>query len=117
MMKPSLNDFFAAESKRVHTPGPYFTSTVMARMSQAGTPVYDIWDAVPASSRPVFAVALALMLVFFIAQATATRMPDRGFLDALVEEPAFSGAVLHSSADIPSDQEFLERLMGFEESK
>ena len=36
---------------------------------------------------------------------------------ALVEEPAFSGAVLHSSADIPSDQEFLERLMGFEESK
>jgi hypothetical protein len=116
-MNPSLKDFFNEEKKRVFTPDPYFHTRVMARVRATHTSEAEIWDVVPASTRPVFGLALVLMIAFIaLLQTFAPQMPDRGFFEAILEaESSPNDAFLYSGADLPADQELLNRLMGFEE--
>ena len=116
-MDPSLKEFFNDEKKRVITPDPYFHTRVMARVREAQPREYSIWDVIPGSSRPVFGLALVLMLAFLAVQFIEPQMPDRGFMDALLEaEQTPSDMVMTSAAEMP-DQEFVSQLLGFEEPK
>jgi hypothetical protein len=115
-MNPSLKEFFKEEGKRVFTPDPFFHKRVMARIHEVQPREFGIWDVSPGSTRPVFGLALVLMLAFMAVQVFIPEVPDRGFMDALLEfdqEPA--QVMLNSSADFPAEQEFLNQLMGFEE--
>src|SRR5262245_54633698 len=115
-MNPSLKDFFNEEKKRVFTPDPYFHSRVMARVREGQSHKSDIWALIPGSTRPVFGLALMLLLVFVAVEIFVPQIPERGFVTALLEtdrKPAET--VLLSGDDIPADQELLNQLMGVEE--
>ena len=116
-MTPSLKDFFNEEKKRVFTPDPYFSTRVMARLGEAKSRDYGIWDVIPGSTRPVFGLAVVLMLAFLGVQVFMPQVPERGFVAAaLEEEQAKSEApFLYSGAEIPAGHELLNQLMGFEE--
>jgi len=116
-MNPSLKDFFEAEKKRVLTPDPYFHTRVMAGVRETRAREYSIWDVIPGSSRPVFGLALVFLLAFLAVQFFVPQMPERGFMDALLEaEQAPADVLMSSGADMP-DQEFVNQLLGFEEQK
>ena len=111
-----LKDFFNEEKKRFFTPDPYFHTRVMARVRENQARDAEIWELIPASTRPVFGLALMLLLTFMAVQTFMPQVPERGFLDAVLEsewEP--SESFLYTGADLPGDQELLNRVMGFEE--
>src|SRR5262245_19855406 len=112
-MHPSLKGFFEEEKKRIFTPGPYFTTRVIARLREIRRNEYGIWDAVPASSRSVLGLALVLMLAFLGVQVFMPEAPERGFVSSILDlEQAQSEApFLYSGADIPAEHELLNQLM------
>ena len=115
-MNPSLKDFFNEEKKRVFTPDPYFHSRVMARVREGKSSQTDIWAVIPGSTRPVFGLALMLLLAFVALEIFVPQIPERGFVTALFEsEQTPAEAFLLSGDDIPADQELLDQLMGAEE--
>jgi hypothetical protein len=114
-MNPSLKDFFNEEKKRVFTPDPYFHTRVMARVREGYSPA-DIWALIPGSTRPVFGLALMLLLAFVAVEMYMPQIPERGFVTALLEtEQTPAETFLLSGDDIPADQELLNQLMGAEE--
>jgi len=114
-MNPSLKDFFDEEKKRVFTPDPYFHTRVMARVKEAPARDFSIWDVIPNSTRPVFGLALVLMLSFLAVQFFVPQVPDRGFMDAFLEgEQVPADALVSSAAEMPA-QDFVNQLLGFEE--
>ena len=115
-MNPSMKDFFEAEKKRILTPDPYFHTRVMARLSEVRSQ-FGIWDVIPGSTRSVFALAVMLMLVFVAVQAFVPQVPERGFVDSLVEAEQRPGeTLLYSGTEAaPADQEFFNQLMGFDD--
>jgi hypothetical protein len=118
-MNPSLREFFNEEKKRIFTPDPFFHTRVMARINETRREAeIGIWDVIPTSSRPVFGLALVLMLAFLAIQSFMPHMPERGFIDAVLESESTPGEVfLYTGAEVPADQELLNQLMGFEEQK
>jgi hypothetical protein len=117
-MNPSLKDFFNEEKKRVFTPDPYFTTRVMARINEIQTRDYSIWDVIPGSTRPVFGLAIALMLAFLAVQVFVPQPPARGFVTAVLdaEQTQTEGAFLYGG-DIPADRELLDQLIGADEKQ
>src|SRR6185295_10881800 len=108
-MNPSLKGFFEEEKKRVFTPDPYFSTRVMARLRESRTRENGIWDVIPGSARPVFGLAIVLMLAFLAVQVFVPQMPERGFMDALLEsEQGPSDILMSSGAEMP-DQEFVNQ--------
>ena len=116
-MNPSLKDFFDDEKKRVYTPGPYFSTRVMARVRATRRAEFDIWDVIPASTRPVFGLALVLMLAFLGVQVFTPQLPERGFVASVVEaeQDQSETSYLYSGSDVPAEHDLLNQLMGFEE--
>jgi hypothetical protein len=120
-MNPSmkdLKDFFDEEKKRVVTPDPFFHVRVMARLGETRSRDFGIWEVIPGSTRSVFALAVMLMLLFVAVQAFVPQVPERGFVDSLVEaEQSPRGTILNSGTEMPADQEFFNKLMGFDDSQ
>src|SRR5947207_3540505 len=118
-MNPSMKDFFDDEKKQVFSPDPYFATRVMARLreAQVQSREYGIWDVIPTSARPVFGLALVLMMAFIGVQLFVPQMPEQGFVTSVLEaEQSQSEApYLYSGAEMPADHELLNQLMGFEE--
>lgn len=109
-----LKDFFNWERKRVFTPGLYFTQKVMARLNERQE--YGIWESVPTSARPVFAVALLLILCVVGVHMFFPQAPQRGMIEAFLEiEQNPAESVLFSETEVP--QEFLEQLIGLEDQQ
>ena len=115
-MNPSLKDFFEEEKKRVFTPDPYFSTRVMARVREAQSR-NGIWDVIPGSTRPVFGLAIVLMLAFLAVQIFVPQIPERGFVTAVLEadQSQSDSAFLYSGADLPADTELLNQLIGADE--
>jgi hypothetical protein len=114
-MNPNLRDFFNQEKKRFFTPDPFFHVRVLARIGEVEKET-EIWDVIPSSTRPVFGLALMLMLTFLAVQLFVPQIPERGFVTAILEaEQTPAEAILFSGADMPADQELLNRLMVPEE--
>jgi hypothetical protein len=111
-----LKQFFDAERKRVLQPGPFFASKVMARLDEKATRESGIWDIIPGSTRPVFAVALMLMIGFLFAQAFLPQIPQSGlieaYLEAVDENPAYNFLYTRDGDDVPTEQEFFEQMVG-----
>src|SRR6185295_11174950 len=86
-MNPKLDEFFKSERSRVFEPGPYFAQRVMARLSEqiAAQRENGIWDGVVAGARPVFALAMVLLLgIIAIQLFLPENMPERGPIDAVL---------------------------------
>jgi hypothetical protein len=117
-MNPSLKDFFEEEKKRVFTPDPYFSTRVMARLRESRTRENGIWDVIPGSTKPVFGLAIVLMLAFLAVQVFVPQVPERGFVTAALEaDQGTDSAFLYSGADLPSDTELLNQLIGADEKQ
>ena len=115
-MNPIWKDFFNDEKKRFFTPDPYFHARVLSRLRNTSVREIEIWDVVPASTRPVFGLALMLLLTFLAVQTFLPQVPERGFLDAVLEsESEPEQAFLYTGEELPADQELLNHLMGFED--
>jgi hypothetical protein len=114
-MNPSLKNFFNEEKKRVFMPDPYFHTRVMAKVRGISSQT-DIWALIPGSTRPVFGLAVMLLLAFVAVEMFVPQIPERGFVTALFEsEQTPAEAFLLSGDDIPADQELLNQLMNAEE--
>jgi len=118
-MNPSLKGFFEEEKKRVFAPDPYFSMRVMARLREGRTRENGIWDVIPGSARPVFGLAIVLMLAFLAVQVFVPQVPERGFVTAALEadQGASDSAFLYSGGDLPADTELLNQLIGADEIK
>jgi hypothetical protein len=96
-----LKDFFDQERSRVFAPGPFFTARVMAQVDERHVLEAGIWEVVPNSTRPVFGVALMLILSFLIVELWIPR----------------AETLLYSEADVLVGQELLEQVMALEEQQ
>ena len=102
-MNSKLDEFFKNERTRVFEPGPYFTQRVMARLK--GQRENGIWDGVVAGARPVFAIALVVLLAFLAIQLFVPIVPARGPIDAFLSPDQTDGEhLLYTGAD-PSSPE------------
>ena len=112
-----LKDFFNAEKTRIFTPDAFFPARVMARLRDIQSREYSIWDAIPGAARPVFGLAIKVLLAFIAVQLFLPQMPEQGFITAALEaERSQSDApYLYTDADLPADHELINQLMGFED--
>jgi hypothetical protein len=107
-----LRDFFEAEKKRVFTPGPFFAERVMSQLRQRVASEYGLWDMMPGSTRPVLAVALALILCFVVIEFFVPQLPQRGMVESLLEsEQTPAESFLYNEADVPARQVVLQQLI------
>lgn len=108
-MNSKLDEFFKSERTRVFEPGPYFSQRVMARLKE--TRENGIWDGVMAGARPVFALALVLLLAFVAIQLFVPVIPTRGPIDAFMspDQTESEHSLLFTGAD-PSSPE-LEKMI------
>jgi hypothetical protein len=106
-----LRDFFEAERKRIIAPGPFFTARVMARLKQVAAE-NGIWDMMPRSTRPVLAVALALILCFVVIEFFIPQLPQRGVVESFLEsEESPAESFLYNDTDVPARQVVLQQLI------
>ena len=112
-MNSPLKDFFKHEREQVVSPGPYFSKRVVARLKEGRREQADIWEAVPGSARPVFALAFSLFLGFLAFQMFVPEAPQRGFVEAYLDaEQAPGENLLYSEAELPDGQQLFLELIG-----
>jgi hypothetical protein len=110
-MNSKLDEFFKSERARVFEPGPYFTQRVMARLAgQTSVRESGIWDGVLSGARPVFALAMVLLLAFMAIQLFLPDMPERGPIDAVLSPDQTDGEHLIFTGADPSSPE-LEKMI------
>ena len=106
-----LRDFFEAEKRRIIAPGPFFAARVMARLKQQAAE-NGIWDMMPRSTRPVLAVALALILCFVVIEFFIPQLPQRGVVESFLEsEQSPAESFLYNDTDVPARQVVLQQLI------
>jgi hypothetical protein len=111
-----LKDFFDSERKRVFEPDAFFAKRVIARLNAGEAQDYGIWDIVPSSTRPVLAVALALILCFAAVEMFVPQMPQRGMVESFLEaEQSPAESFLYTDTDAPSRQDVLDQLISPED--
>ena len=115
----NLKDFFDSERKRVHGPGPFFTSRVMARLNGGHRSESTLWEMIPSSVRPVLILALMLIIGFMAGEVFVPRVPDRGIVEASFESEQRPGeGILYGEDDeVPNGQELLEQLIVLEDGQ
>lgn len=112
----NLRDFFESERKRIHTPGPFFTERVMARLNEGHRYENGIWEMVPNSVRPVLALALVLIICFVAISVFVPEVPQRGMIEASFESEQRPGeSLFYGEDEVPAGQELLEQLIALEE--
>jgi hypothetical protein len=111
-MNSNLDEFFKKERTRVFEPGPYFTQRVMSRLAGqiAAQRENGLWDGVMAGARPVFALAMVLLLGMLAIQMFLPDMPDRGPIDAVLAPEQTDGEHLIFTGMEPSSPE-LEKMI------
>ncbi len=115
----SLKDFFEYERKRVIQPDAFFTQRVMAHLgSGKRAHEFGIWEIVPGSTRPVLALALALILCFVLVEFFVPQVPQRGMVESILEpEQNPAESFLYSETDVPARQVVLQQLITPEEQQ
>ena len=113
----NLKDFFDSERKRIYEPGPFFTSRVMARLNGGHRVDSTLWELIPASVRPVFVLALVLIIGFMAGELFIPRVPDRGMIEASLEseQTPGEGILYGEDVEVPNGQELLEQLIVLED--
>jgi len=120
-MNPELNEFLNAERKRVFEPDSYFAPRVVSQWTAQKRPApreNGIWDFIPRATRPVFALALTLLLVFLTIETFVPVEPGIGMIEAyLAPEQSTADSVLYTESEVPSSRELLEQLIVLEEGE
>jgi len=112
-MNSPLKDFFEHERQHVVSPGPYFSKRVLARLKETRREESEIWDVVPASARPVFALALSLFLGFMAFQMFIPEVPEHGFVETYLDAEQTPGEnLLYSEAELPDGQQLFLQMIG-----
>ena len=85
-MNSRMDEFFKQEKSRVFEPDTYFPQRVMARVAARLQEQREngIWEGMKAGSRPVFALALVLLLAFLAVQLFVPVLPPRGPIEAFL---------------------------------
>ena len=113
-----LKEFFDAERKRVFEPDAFFAKRVIARLSEGVAQDYGIWDVVPRYTRPVLAVALALILCFAAVEMFVPQVPQRGMVESFFDaEQSPAESFLYNNTDAPSRQDVLDQLIAPEDQQ
>ncbi|HYR88741.1 MAG TPA: hypothetical protein VE422_31980 [Terriglobia bacterium] len=113
----NLKDLFDNERKRVFLPGPFFTERVMARLNERRLRETGIWDIVPGSTRPVFAISLLLILCFLVVELMIPLVPQRGMIEASLDaEQSPAESFLYNESEVPS-REVTEQLIALEDQQ
>ena len=115
----NLKGFFDSERERVHTPGPFFTSRVMARLNGGHRIENGVWELVPSSVRPVLALALILFVCFVAVQVFVPQIPQREMIQVTLEAEQGPGESLFygEEDELPAGQELLEQLIALEDGQ
>ena len=117
-MNSELHKFLREERKRVLEPDPYFGKRVMARLGAEGRRQKEIWDIVPSAVRPVFALALTLLLAFLTLEAFVPVAPTRSTIEAYLEpEQTTTENFLYMDADGLASRELMEQLIVLQEEE
>ena len=115
-MNPELRKLLHAERQRVFEPGPYFPPRVMARYRDRTGREAAIWDIVPAAARPVFALALTILLAFLTLEAFVPVAPPRSAIEAYLEpDQTVAENFLYMDSDLAASPELLEHAIVLEE--
>jgi hypothetical protein len=111
-MNPKLDEFFKSERARVFEPGPYFTQRVMARLAGQISAHREngIWDGVLSGARPVFAIAMVLLLAFMAIQLFLPNLPERGPIETQLSPDQTDGEHFIFTGADPSSPE-LEKMI------
>jgi len=113
-----LKEFFDAERKRVFEPDAFFAKRVIARLGEGIAQDYGIWDVVPNFTRPVLAVALALILCFAAVEMFVPQMPQRGMVESFFDaEQSPAESFLYNDTDAPSRQDVLDQVIAPEDQQ
>ncbi len=112
----NLKRFFESEKSRVFAPDAFFTERVMARLKGAPSWKSGIWELLPSSTRPVLALALALILCFIAIELFIPQMPQREVVESLLEsEQSPVESLLYNGTDVPDRQVVLQLISGEDE--
>jgi hypothetical protein len=87
----------------------------MARLNDRAAEESEIWEVLPSSTRPVFALALMLMLCFLFAEVFLPQLPQRGLIESYLEaedNPTYQFLYTREGDELPSQQEFYEQMVG-----
>jgi hypothetical protein len=96
-MNSDLERFLNAERKRVVEPGPDFAARVVARAAELpARATQGVWDVVPVAARPVFALAIILLMVFVMIQTFVPVVPSEGFVASYLEGERSDGMVVET---------------------
>ena len=116
-MNSELRKLLNEERKRVFEPGPYFPQRVVARWKERSRDA-GIWEIVPTAARPVFALALTLLLAFLTLEAFVPVTPTRSMIEAFLEaEQTAAESFLYADSDTPESHHLLEQLIVLEEGE
>ena len=70
----------------------------------------------PRSTRPVLAVALALIVCFVVIEFFIPQLPQRGVVESFLEsEESPAESFLYNDIDVPARQVVLQQLIGQED--
>ena len=112
----NLKEFFDSERKKVHTPDPFFTARVMARLNGGHRAANGIWEMIPNSVRPVLAIVLTLVVCFVAVEVFIPLAPQREMIAASLESEQRPGeGLLYGEDEVPAGQELLEQLIALED--
>src|SRR5262245_18021702 len=115
MMDCQFNEFFKEERKRVFQPDVYFAKRVMARLKDEPAREAGLWDMVLGTTRPVFALALIVLLALIGIQMLIPVEPARGMVEAFLEpEVPVDESFLYTDTESAPSHELLEQLMVLE---
>ena len=113
----NLKNFFESEKSKVFTPDAFFTKRVMARLYGAQRKL-GVWEIMPTSTRPVLALALALILCFLAIELFIPQMPERGVVESVFEaEESPDESLIYNDTDVPARQVVLQQLIAGEDGK
>src|SRR5690242_8622454 len=113
----NLKDFFESEKSRVIQPDAFFSKRVVARL-YALHPKSGISELLMKSARPVFALAIFMILCFLAIDLFIPQMPQQGVVESVFEsEQSPDESLIYNDSDIPARQVVLQQLIGGEDGK
>jgi hypothetical protein len=113
----NLKNFFESEKSKVLAPDAFFTKRVMARL-YIGQRKLGFWELMPNSTRPVLALALALILCFLAIELFIPQMPQNGVVESVFDaEESPDESLIYNDTDVPARQVVLQQLIEVEDGK
>src|SRR5207244_13229433 len=113
-----IRDFFESEKKRIFEPDAFFTRRILAQLKEGSAWEFGMWEITPSSTRPVLALALALIMCFVAVELLIPQMPQRGVVESFLEpEQSPAESFLYNENDIPARQVVLQQLIAPEDQQ